>query len=230
MKNILLIEDDTEIAQYICENLLSTEYSITHSTNGSEGLKAGLSQPWDVVLLDRMLPNEVDGLDILKAMRAMGHQWPVIVVSALGQTEERVRCLKAGADDYLPKPFLMEELEARIEAVMRRSNSTAQEQAHTLTLGNLRIDLLKHTVHRGEEKIPLNTREFKLLAYLIKNAGQTVTRSMVLENIWEYDFQPETNIIDVHISHLRQKIDGKNGPSVIRTVRGVGYSIDIPTP
>ena len=107
-----------------------------------------------------MLPNEVDGLDILKAMRAMGHQWPVIVVSALGQTEERVRCLKAGADDYLPKPFLMEELEARIEAVMRRSNSTAQEQAHTLTLGNLRIDLLKHTVHRGEEKIPLNTREF----------------------------------------------------------------------
>lgn len=229
MKNILLIEDDAEIAQYICENLASPPYAITHTTDGSEGLKAALSQPWDVLLLDRMLPNEVDGLDILKAIRAMGHHFPVIVVSALGQTEERVRCLKAGADDYLPKPFLMEELEARMEAVIRRSTPSQQEQAHTLTLGDLHIDLLKHTVYRGEEKIPLNTREFKLLAYLIKNAGQTVTRSMVLENVWEYDFQPETNIIDVHISHLRQKIDGKNGPSIIRTVRGVGYSIEIPT-
>lgn len=229
MTNILLIEDDAEIAQYICENLQPTKYSITVQTEGSEGLKSALSRNWDLVVLDRMLPHDVDGLDIIKAIRAMGHMFPVIVVSALGQTEERVRCLKAGADDYLPKPFLMEELEARIDAIIRRSAPNQQSQGHTLTLGDLKIDLIKHTVKRGEEKIAINTREFKLLAYLIKNAGQTVTRSMVLENVWEYDFQPETNIIDVHISHLRQKIDGKNIPSIIRTVRGVGYSIEIPT-
>lgn len=228
MKNILLIEDDLSIAQYILSNFDPSIYQITHTTDGSDGLKNALAQSWDCILLDRMLPMDVDGLDILKALQALGNKTPVIIVSALEKTEERVRCLKAGADDYLPKPFIIEELEARIEAVIRRSNQTSTPAAHMMQIGSLHIDLLTHTAYRGEEKIILNPREFKLLAYLIKNTGQTVTRNMILENVWEYNFQPETNIIDVHISHLRQKIDEKGSPSLIRTVRGMGYCIDAP--
>lgn len=230
MKHILLIEDDSGIAAYISSNLEKSNYQLTHITDGSAGLKNALSQKWDCVLLDRMLPLDVDGIDILKALRALGNTTPVIIVSALEKTDERIRCLKAGADDYLPKPFFIDELEARIEAVIRRSNHLHAPAVHTMQIGNLHIDLLTHTAYRGEEKIILNPREFKLLAYLIKNAGQTVTRSMVLENVWEYDFQPETNIIDVHISHLRQKIDEKGASSLIRTVRGKGYSIHAPAP
>ena len=230
MKQILLIEDDTGIAQYICSNLEKSDYQITHISDGSSGLKTALSQKWDCVLLDRMLPMEVDGLDILKALRALGHETPVIIVSALEKTDERIRCLKAGADDYLPKPFIIDELEARIEAVMRRSQQPHLAATHVMHIGNMHLDLLTHTAYRGDEKIVLNPREFKLLAYLIKNSGQTVTRAMVLEHVWEYDFHPETNIIDVHISHLRQKIDEKGAPSLIRTIRGVGYSIHAPTP
>ena len=230
MKHILLIEDDSGIAEYICSNLEKSNYQLTHIDDGSVGLKTALSQKWDCVLLDRMLPMDVDGIDILKALRALGNTTPVIIVSALEKADERIRCLKAGADDYLPKPFFIDELEARIEAVIRRSNHLNAPAVHTMQIGNLHIDLLTHTAYRGEEKIILNPREFKLLAYLIKNAGQTVTRSMVLENVWEYDFQPETNIIDVHISHLRQKIDEKGAPSLIRTVRGKGYSIHAPAP
>lgn len=230
MKHILLIEDDSGIAAYICSNLEKSNYQLTHIADGSVGLKTALSQKWDCVLLDRMLPMDVDGIDILKALRALGNTTPVIIVSALEKTDERIRCLKAGADDYLPKPFFIDELEARIEAVIRRSNHLNAPAVHTMQIGDLHIDLLTHTAYRGEEKIILNPREFKLLAYLIKNAGQTVTRSMVLENVWEYDFQPETNIIDVHISHLRQKIDEKGASSLIRTVRGKGYSIHAPAP
>ncbi|MBS7349391.1 response regulator transcription factor [Comamonas jiangduensis] len=230
MKNILLIEDDTGIAQYICSNLEKSNYHITHVAEASNGLKTALSQPWSCILLDRMLPVEVDGLDILKALRALGNSTPVIIVSALEKIDERILCLKAGADDYLPKPFFINELEARLEAVMRRSNLSQAPLSHAMQIGNLHVDLITHTVYRDKEKILLNPREFKLLAYLIKNAGQTVTRAMVLENVWDYDFQPETNIIDVHISHLRQKIDEKGAPSLIRTIRGVGYSIDAPAP
>ena len=230
MKNILLIEDDEKIAHYIGSNLEASNYKITHLSDGSQGLKSALSYAWDCILLDRMLPQDVDGLDLLKALRALGNPTPIIVVSALEKTSERILCLKAGADDYLPKPFIIDELEARIEAVIRRtSNSPQSPTSHILHIGNLHIDLLTHTAYRGDEKIPLNPREFKLFAYLIKNAGQTVTRSMVLENVWDYNFQPETNIIDVHISHLRQKIDEKGTPSLIRTIRGVGYSIDPPS-
>ena len=230
MKHILLIEDDAGIAQYICSNLEKSNLKITHITDGSNGLKTALAQPWACILLDRMLPMDVDGLDILKALKAIGNKTPVIIVSALEKTEERVLCLKAGADDYLPKPFIIDELEARIEAVIRRSHPTHTQDSHMMRIGDMHIDLLTHTAYRDNEKIILNPREFKLLAYLIKNAGQTVTRAMVLENVWEYNFQPETNIIDVHISHLRQKIDAKGAPSLIRTVRGAGYCIDAPAP
>jgi len=193
MKHILLIEDDAAIAEYISSNLCPATYQVVHVTEANSGLQHALSRAWDCILLDRMLPMGVDGLDVLKALRAVANTTPTMVVSALGQTDERVRCLKAGADDYLPKP-----------------------------------DLIAHAVFRAGERIALNPREFKLLGYLLKNAGQTVTRTMVLENVWAYDFQPETNIIDVHISHLRQKIDVGGGPSLIRTVRGMGYRIDVP--
>ncbi|MET4576251.1 response regulator transcription factor [Ottowia thiooxydans] len=229
MKNILLVEDDLAIAEYIFSNLCNKTYKITHATDANAGLHMALSRSWDCIILDRMLPMEVDGIDILKALRALANATPVIIVSALGQTDQRILCLKAGADDYLPKPFFIGELEARLEALIRRIGQAPSPSDHVLQLGDLRVDLLSHSVHRAGEKILLNPREFKLLGYLLKHAGQAVTRAMVLENVWEYDFQPETNIIDVHISHLRQKIDNKNSPSLIRTIRGVGYRIDAPT-
>jgi len=228
MKQILLVEDDIAIAEYIFSNLCNTTYEVTHATDANAGLQWALSRTWDCIILDRMLPMEVDGVDILKALRALANATPVMMVSALGQTDQRIRCLKAGADDYLPKPFFIGELEARLEALIRRSGQSPSPSGHMLQLGDLQVDLLAHSVHRAGEKIALNPREFKLLGYLLKHAGQTVTRAMVLENVWEYDFQPETNIIDVHISHLRQKIDHKAGPSLIRTIRGVGYRIDAP--
>lgn len=228
MKHILLIEDDGANAQYVMDNLKNAGCQITHAADANSGLQLALSRPWDCIILDRMLPMEVDGIDILKALRAIGNRTPVIVVSALEQTEERIRCLKAGADDYLPKPFYLGELEARMEALIRRSATVSGPTKHMLGLGELQVDLLTHTVHRAGDRISLNPREFKLLSYLVRNAGQTVTRAMVLENVWEYDFQPETNIIDVHISHLRQKIDPPGATSLIRTVRGVGYRIDVP--
>ncbi|ANY62899.1 DNA-binding response regulator [Comamonas aquatica] len=228
MKHILLIEDDAAIAEYISSNLCPATYQVVHVTEANSGLQHALSRAWDCILLDRMLPMGVDGLDVLKALRAVANTTPTMVVSALGQTDERVRCLKAGADDYLPKPFIMEELEARIEALVRRTATSTPPASHVLQLGDLQVDLIAHAVFRAGERIALNPREFKLLGYLLKNAGQTVTRAMVLENVWAYDFQPETNIIDVHISHLRQKIDVGGVPSLIRTVRGMGYRIDVP--
>lgn len=228
MKHILLIEDDGANAQYVMEHLNHSECQITHAAEANAGLQLALSRPWDCIILDRMLPMGVDGIDILKALRAIANRTPVIVVSALEQTEERIRCLKAGADDYLTKPFYLGELAARLEALMRRSATVMGQAEHMLQLGDLHVNLLSHAVYRAGEKISLNPREFKLLSYLVKNAGQTVTRAMVLENVWEYDFQPETNIIDVHISHLRQKIDLPDAHSLIRTVRGVGYRIDAP--
>lgn len=220
----LLIEDDSTVCNYITKGLKEQGYSVDMANDGQEGLNKATTEVYDVMVVDRMLPN-VDGLNILKAVRAAGNNTPVIVLSALGEVDDRVKGLKAGGDDYLVKPFAFSELLARIEAIVRRSESSS-EVVTELTVGDLKMNLLSRKVTRAGQKIDLQSREFKLLEYLVRNQGQVVTRTMLLENVWNYHFDPQTNVIDVHISRLRSKIDKDFDPPLIRTVRGAGYIIE----
>ncbi|MEQ9023227.1 MAG: response regulator transcription factor [Pseudomonadales bacterium] len=220
----LLIEDDTTVCNYITKGLKEQGYSVDMANDGQEGLNKATSEVYDVMVVDRMLPN-VDGLNILKAVRAAGNNTPVIVLSALGEVDDRVKGLKAGGDDYLVKPFAFSELLARIEAIIRRSEFSS-EVVTELSVGDLKMNLLSRKVTRAGQKIDLQSREFKLLEYLVRNQGQVVTRTMLLENVWNYHFDPQTNVIDVHISRLRSKIDKDFDPPLIRTVRGAGYIIE----
>lgn len=220
----LLIEDDTTVCDYITKGLKEQGYSVDMANDGQEGLNKATSEVYDVMVIDRMLPS-VDGLSILRAVRAAGNNTPVIVLSALGEVDDRVKGLKAGGDDYLVKPFAFSELLARIEAVVRRSEFST-EVVTELSVGDLKMNLLSRKVTRAGQKIDLQSREFKLLEYLVRNQGQVVTRTMLLENVWNYHFDPQTNVIDVHISRLRSKIDKDFDPPLIRTVRGAGYIIE----
>src|SRR5690606_21706680 len=195
--------------------------SVCH--DGVEGLQRASSESWDLIILDRMLPNQVDGLSILTKLRAVGIKTPVIVLSALTALDERVRGLKAGGDDYLTKPFAFPELAARVEALIRRSSSGYEHRQ--LTVADLSLDLVSGQVARGGRAITLQPREYKLLAYMMNNAGQVLTRTMLLATVWGYHYDPQTNVIDVHISRLRQKIDGPGEAPLIHTVRGVGYRL-----
>ena len=220
----LLIEDDSTVCTYITKGLKEQGYFVDMANDGQEGLNKATSEAYDVMVIDRMLPN-LDGLSILKSVRAAGNNTPVIVLSALGEVDDRVKGLKAGGDDYLVKPFAFSELIARIEAVVRRTEFST-EIVTELSVGDLYMDLLSRKVTRTGQKIDLQSREFKLLEYLVRNQGQVVTRTMLLENVWNYHFDPQTNVIDVHISRLRSKIDKDFDPPLIRTVRGAGYIID----
>jgi len=220
----LLIEDDSTVCSYITKGLKEQGYFVDMANDGQEGLNKATSEAYDVMVIDRMLPN-LDGLSILKSVRAAGNNTPVIVLSALGEVDDRVKGLKAGGDDYLVKPFAFSELIARIEAVVRRTEFST-EIVTELSVGDLYMDLLSRKVTRTGQKIDLQSREFKLLEYLVRNQGQVVTRTMLLENVWNYHFDPQTNVIDVHISRLRSKIDKDFDPPLIRTVRGAGYIID----
>lgn len=220
----LLIEDDTTVCDYITKGLKEQGYSVDMANDGQEGLSKATSEVYDVMVIDRMLPS-VDGLSILRAVREAGNNTPVIVLSALGEVDDRVKGLKAGGDDYLVKPFAFSELLARIEAVVRRSEFST-EVVTELSVGDLKMNLLSRKVTRAGQKIDLQSREFKLLEYLVRNQGQVVTRTMLLENVWNYHFDPQTNVIDVHISRLRSKIDKDFDPPLIRTVRGAGYIIE----
>jgi two-component system OmpR family response regulator len=220
----LLIEDDSTVCNYITKGLKEQGYSVDVANDGQEGLTKATHESYDVMVVDRMLPN-VDGLNILKAVRTAGNNTPVIVLSALGEVDDRVKGLKAGGDDYLVKPFAFSELLARIEAVVRRSEFSS-EVVTELSVGDLNMNLLSRKVTRAGQKIDLQSREFKLLEYLVRNQGQVVTRTMLLENVWNYHFDPQTNVIDVHISRLRSKIDKDFDPPLIRTVRGAGYIIE----
>lgn len=221
----LLIEDDSEVSKYIGKGLREQGYSVDSVLDGKEGLGLASTESYDVMIVDRMLP-KLDGLSILKSVRAAGNNTPVIVLSALGEVDDRVKGLKAGGDDYLVKPFAFSELLARIEAVVRRAESSSDGSVTELSVGDLHMDLLSRKVTRAGQKIDLQSREFKLLEYLVKNQGQVVTRTMLLENVWNYHFDPQTNVIDVHISRLRSKIDKEFDPPLIRTVRGAGYIIE----
>lgn len=222
--NILIIEDDKEIAEFISKGLEEKDYSTTVALTGTEGLKLAKSNKYDVMVVDRMLPG-IEGLDIIKEIRAEKNNTPTIILSALGETDDRVAGLKAGGDDYLVKPFAFAELLARIESLTRRSNVTPNVETE-LSAHGLTLNLLKRKAIRGDQEIEFNGKEFNLLEYLLRNKGQVITRTMILENVWNYHFDPQTNIIDVHISRLRQKLGQVSGQPFVRTIRGAGYMID----
>jgi two-component system OmpR family response regulator len=205
------------------KGLAESGHSADHAANGRDGLFLAASEPYDVVVLDRMLPGDIDGIAIIEALRRAGKRVPILILSALAEVDERIRGLRAGGDDYLTKPFAFGELLARLDALLRRAPGDAVQTR--LEVADLRIDLLARKVTRGNRDIVLQPREFKLLEYLMRHADQVVTRTMLLENVWDYHFDPQTNLIDVHISKLRQKIDADFDRPLLRTVRNAGYTL-----
>ncbi len=224
--HVLLIEDDRSVADFIVGELDKAGYDCTHCADGDSGLETAASGEYDVWVIDRMLPGR-PGLSVLKELRERGVNTPALVLSALGDVDERVRGLQLGADDYLVKPFSMEELLARLEVLYRRRASTT-ETTTRLQVEDLSMDLLSQAVIRDSMEIVLQPREYKLLEYLMRHAGQVVTRGMLLEHVWGYNFDPQTNVIDVHISRLRQKIDRDFARPLLHTVRGAGYRLGNP--
>jgi two-component system OmpR family response regulator len=222
---ILLVEDDPQIADYIMSGLAEEGFTVDRADNGRDGLFFATDSQFDLVVLDRMLPG-MDGLALLKAMRAAEMTTPVIMLSALASTDDRIAGLTAGADDYLGKPFSFGELLARIQALLRRSaGGVRQAQETTLRCADLELDRLTRQVRRGSRKIALQPREFRLLEYMLMHTGEVVTRTMLLEAVWDYHFDPGTNVIDVHISRLRRKIDDGEEQTLFHTVRGAGYRL-----
>ena len=220
---LLIIEDDRDAADYVARAFREVGHVADLAADGEEGLALALDGDYDVLIVDRMLPKR-DGLSVIGALRAKGIETPVLILSALGQVDDRVKGLRAGGDDYLPKPYSFSELLARVEALGRRRGGGRNEET-VYRVGDLELDRLSHSVKRGSEKIDLQPREFRLLEYLMKHAGQVVTRTMLLENVWDYHFDPQTNVIDVHISRLRSKIDKGHTQPLLHTVRGAGYVI-----
>lgn len=219
---VLIVEDDGETAGYIAKGLREAGYAAEIAVDGKEGLLRAASEDFDLAIVDRMLP-KVDGISVVETLRGTGSNLPILFLSAMGGVDDRVKGLRAGGDDYLVKPFAFSELLARIEALLRRP---AEGKAETsLRLADLEIDLLSRQVRRGGQSIDLQPREFKILEYLMRHAGQVVTRTMLLENVWNYHFDPQTNVVDVHISRLRQKIDKDFDRALLHTVRGSGYSL-----
>ncbi|MFD1694819.1 response regulator transcription factor [Roseibium aestuarii] len=220
---ILIIEDDREAAAYLAKGLKEVGHLADLAQDGETGLEMALDGTYDVLIVDRMLPQR-DGLSVIETLRRKNDQTPVLILSALGQVDDRVKGLKAGGDDYLPKPYAFTELLARVEALGRRPKAGG-DVATTYKVGDLVLDRLSHTCRRGDKEITLQPREFRLLEYLMQHAGQVVTRTMLLENVWEYHFDPQTNVIDVHVSRLRGKIDKDFERPLLHTIRGAGYSI-----
>ena len=221
---LLLIEDDQEAAQFLLKGLRESGYAVDHAGDGRDGLFQATEGNYDLVITDRMLPH-MDGLTLVKFLREQGRRTPVLVLSALGTVDDRVLGLKAGGDDYLTKPFAFSELLARVEALLRRSAASNDAPATRLKVADLEMDLLSRRVARAGRDIELTAREFKLLEFLLRHAGQVVTRTMLLEGVWDLQFDPQTNLIDVHLSRLRQAVDRGFSKPLIHTVRGAGYVI-----
>ena len=222
---ILVIEDDKDVASFIQKGLEQAGCNVDLADNGKDGLLLATTETYDALIVDRMLPG-IDGLTLIRTLRASDNQTPVLILSALGEVDDRVRGLKAGGDDYLVKPFAFSELLARIEALVRRAQSGTEQQVTVLRVADLELDLLRREARRGREEIDLQPREFQLLEFLMRHAGQSVTRTMLLEKVWEYHFDPQTNVIDVHISRLRSKIDKGFDKAMLQTVRGAGYRLE----
>ena len=219
---VLVIEDDQETATFLKRALKESGHVAEYAADGQTGLELARANAFDVLIVDRMLP-KCDGLAVIGTLRAEEVRTPALILSALGEVDDRVKGLRAGGDDYLPKPYSFSELLARVEVLSRRRGTRNEETV--LRVGNLELDRLSHQVRRGEDEISLQPREFRLLEYLMQHAGQVVTRTMLLENVWDYHFDPQTNVIDVHISRLRSKIDKGFSQPLLHTVRGAGYMI-----
>ncbi|MFG1394591.1 winged helix-turn-helix domain-containing protein [Xanthobacter agilis] len=219
---LLLVEDDRDAAEYLRKAFREAGHVVDHAADGEEGLALALADKYDVLVVDRMLPLR-DGLSLVAELRGRGHATPVLILSALGQVDDRVQGLRAGGDDYLPKPYAFTELLARVEALARRGGPQATDTLYKVA--DLELDRLAHRVARGGKEIALQPREFRLLEYLMRHAGQVVTRTMLLENVWDYHFDPQTNVIDVHVSRLRSKVDKGFEVPLIHTVRGAGYMV-----
>ncbi|GGY36483.1 response regulator transcription factor [Pseudoduganella albidiflava] len=220
---LLLVEDNERVARFVKKGLAEAGHTVDHADNGRDGMNHAVSEPYDAIVMDRMLPGGIDGLAIVAALRQQGNRVPILILSALDGVDERIHGLKSGGDDYLVKPFAFGELLARLDALLRRAQPQAVDT--TLTLDDLSMDMLAHKVTRAGRPVALQPREFKLLGYLMRHANQVVTRTMLLENVWDYHFDPQTNVIDVHISKLRQKIDAGFGKPLLRTVRNAGYML-----
>jgi two-component system OmpR family response regulator len=220
---ILLVEDDPTVAGFVVKGLKEAGHVVEHSDNGRDGLFLAASETFDAIILDRMLPGGIDGIRLLETLRSQNNSTPVLVLSALSQVDDRVAGLRAGSDDYLTKPFAFSELLARVDALTRRGKSDGPQTK--LTVGDLEMDLLSRMVRRAGQKIDLQPREFRLLEYLMRHASQVVTRTMLLEGVWDYHFDPQTNVIDVHVSRLRQKIDKPYPTPLIHTIRNAGYML-----
>jgi len=218
---VLIIEDDAQLAAYLSKAFAEIGAVVEHAADGRDGLLRAAGNDYDVLVVDRMLPS-LDGLGIVRTLRASGDKTPVLILSALGDVDDRVDGLRAGGDDYLVKPFAFSELHARVEALLRRAAPGDQPETR-LSLGDLEMDLLTREVSRAGQAIALQPREFRLLEYLMRHAGQVVTRTMLLEHVWDYNFDPQTNVIDVHVSRLRGKIDKEFEQPLLHTVRGAGY-------
>ena len=220
---LLVVEDDPKIASFVVKGLKQNGYAVDHSSDGEEGLSRALTVSYDAAVLDIMLP-KLDGLSVLRSLRAKGIQVPVIVLSAKASLDDRIKGLQAGGDDYLTKPFAFSELLARIQALIRRATQAAEPSR--LVAGDLVLDLLTREVTVGVEKIDLQAREFALLEYLMRNAGRVVTKTMILEHVWDYSFDPQTNVVDVLVHRVRAKVD--KDKNRIHTVRGAGYVLKTP--
>jgi two-component system OmpR family response regulator len=219
---LLIVEDDRDATDYLVKALREVGHVADVAHDGEEGLALGLDGEYDVLIVDRMLPKR-DGLSVIGALRGKNIETPVLILSALGQVDDRIKGLRAGGDDYLPKPYSFSELLARIEVLARRRGGRGEDTVYSV--GDLELNRLSRVVVRGTTEIDLQPREFRLLEYLMKHAGQVVTRTMLLENVWDYHFDPQTNVIDVHISRLRSKIDKGYTQPLLHTVRGAGYMI-----
>ena len=224
---LLVIEDDEVVSEFVSNSFAQEGHIVDVASNGKDGLFLAMSESYDVLVIDRMLP-EIDGLKVIRTIRASDIDTPILILSALADVTERVAGLEAGADDYLVKPFAFSELRARTNVLSRRASSAYREQESELRVGDLRLNLLTRKAQRADTAIELQPREFRLLEYLMRHAGQVVTRTMLLEHVWDYYFDPRTNVIDVHVSRIRQKIDKEFDKPLIHTVRGAGYVIREP--
>ena len=219
---LLLVEDNERVTRFVVKGLQEAGHTVDNADNGREGMFLAASEPYDVIIMDRMLPGQIDGLSIIETLRKSGNRTPILILSALNDVDERIRGLRSGGDDYLTKPFAFGELLARVDALGRRAQG-GDSSERILQVGDLRMDVLSRRVTRGSRAITLQPREFKLLEYLMRHANQVVTRTMLLEAVWDYNFDPQTNVVDVHISKLRSKLELDSEPPLLRTVRNAGY-------
>jgi two-component system OmpR family response regulator len=220
---VLLVEDNERVSSFVRKGLSEAGHTIDHADNGRDGMFLAAGEAYDAIVMDRMLPGDIDGLGIIAALRNTGSRTPILILSALSDVDERIRGLQSGGDDYLVKPFAFGELLARLDALVRRAQGGNSET--TLVVDDLAMDLLSRKVTRAGRSVTLQPREFKLLEYLMRHENQVVTRTMLLENVWDYHFDPQTNVVDVHVSKLRQKIDAGARRPLLKTIRNAGYML-----